>query len=398
MNPAGPGIKKHQILYVQAAAERGGVETVLLNYLKGLDARYFEAHVLFTSDGPFREEVERTGVPVALVEAGQVREVGRTWGCIQRIARYMRAHKIALVHNHGDKAHFYGGWAAQMAGIPAIHHLHSAPNLGLTRDRLVGLLGLGTPRRKTLAVSKAVADEFNRRAAFLGEVQVLHNGIDLPESVPESRAVWRARYGVGERQPLVALFARLQRWKGVHLFIEAAAQVAQRNPEVRFWVVGGSLLGLEKAYAEECRVLAHDLGLDGRLQFLGYCDRVYEAMGATDILTNTSITLDPFPTVVLEGMAFGKPVIATNCGGAREAIEDQQTGFLIPPSSTGLAERIEQLLNDPVRASRMGELAKLRQREAFSLKVMMRKVESLYRELLPNAPIEDLRKPDANTL
>lgn len=368
------------ILYIQSAAERGGVETILLNYLRGIDRSRFLPHVIFTSDGPFYQEVAATGGPVSFIDAGQVRDIPRTLQTIRQIAGYLRREKITLVHGHGDKAHFYGGWAARLAGVPAVHHLHAVPGFGLRRDDLIGVLGLTTPRTHTLAVSEVVAEATRTRPFSPRGIRVLHNGIDLPAIPASARGIWRRRYGIEDSQPLVALFARLQRWKGVHLFVEAAARVSALHPEVRFWVVGGSLLGLEPEYADECRALASRLGLEGKLQFLGFCDRVYEAMSAADILTNTSISLDPFPTVVLEAMALGKPVIATNLGGAVEAIEHGRTGFLIPPEPDKLAECIGQLVSDPVRAARLGAAARRHYEESFTLKAMMTSVQNLYGE------------------
>lgn len=377
---------KHKILYIQTAAERGGVETILFNYLKGLDPERFEPHVFFTCDGPFRQEVADIGVPVPYFGCGQVREVGRTLKAIQTIAQYIRAKNISLVHSHGDKAHFYGGWAARLTHIPAIHHLHGVPAVAWSRDGIIGILSLITPRQRTLAVSEAVARQFRQLPLADQQVQVLHNGINLPTR-QATEEDWRAKYDVQPGQILVALFARLQRWKGVHLFIEAAAQVSQRYPDVCFWIVGGSLFGLEEGYAQECRELACKLGLEKNLKFLGYCKQVYAVMETVDVVVNASISADPFPTVVLEGMACAKPVIATNLGGAPEAIAAEQTGFLIPPSSEALADSILQLVADRSRAQAMGHSGYLRYSREFTLDKMMEGVQETYSQVLSRSPL-----------
>ncbi len=377
---------KYKILYIQAAAERGGVETILLNYLRGLDRERFEPHIFFTCDGAFRREVEELGDPVPFFDCGQVREVGRTIKAIRTIADYIRQHDIALVHNHGDKAHFYGGFAASLTHVPAIHHLHGVPSMSFSRDGVIGILSLLASRTHTLAVSEAVAREFRKLPLADQNVQVLHNGIHLSTTQVVEQD-WRTQYGVRPDQPLVALFARLQRWKGVHLFIEAAAQVARHCPDVCFWIVGGSLFGLEEGYAKECQELAIKLGLENKLKFLGHCTQVYSVMKTVDIVVNASIHPDPFPTVVLEGMASAKPVIATNLGGAPEAIEAGQTGFVIPPTAESLSDSILQLVTERERSLAMGQAGYLRYSQQFTLAKMMHSVQEIYTQLLNNLPL-----------
>jgi glycosyltransferase involved in cell wall biosynthesis len=375
-----------KILYVQAAAERGGVETILLNYLKGIDRERFEPHVFFTCDGPFRREVEELGVPVPFFDCGQVREVSRTIQAIRTIADYIQHNNISLVHNHGDKAHFYGGFAAWLAQVPAIHHLHGVPSVSFSRDGVIGILSLLAARNHTWAVSEAVAREFRKLPLADQKVQVLHNGIHLPPP-QASEQDWREKYDVRPDQFLVALFARLQRWKGIHLFIEAAALVARRYPDVCFWIVGGSLFGLEEEYAKDCRELVIKLDLEKNLKFLGHCNQVYSVMETVDIVVNASINPDPFPTVVLEGMACAKPVIATNLGGAPEAIETEQTGFLIPPSSEALADSILQLVADRQRSLAMGQAGYHRYNQEFTLGKMMDSVQKMYSQVLDSSPL-----------
>lgn len=167
------------------------------------------------------------------------------------------------------------------------------------------------------------------------------------------------------------------------MFLDAAVQVARAFPDARFMVVGGTLFGLEKEYAFELRDQAHRLGLDRFIYFTGYRADVHRFLAAADVVVHGHIEPDPFPTVLLEAMALGKPVIASNLGGPREMIEDAATGLLVPPKNLEhLVDAILTLLNDPDHRVRMGQAGALRVHKCFSAERMVRQFEALYTEII----------------
>ena len=189
----------------------------------------------------------------------------------------------------------------------------------------------------------------------------------------------------GERDggpPRVALVGRLCRWKGQHVFLEAAAQIGKAFPEARFQVVGSALFE-EHDYERELHELVRTLKVEERVEFTGFRDDVSALIGAADIMVHASITGEPFGQVVIEGMAAGKPVVATDGGGVPEIVVDGVTGVLVPMrDAQSMAAAICRLLADPALARRMGQLGRQRVLEHFLIQHTADKVQQIYDELL----------------
>jgi glycosyltransferase involved in cell wall biosynthesis len=368
---------------VAPVGERGGLEVVLLNTVKALDRSRVASRVAFLSPGPFVDEVKAAGAPVDVFEAGQVRNAVAGVRTVRALTRAIKRSRTDIVHSHNAKAHIYGGMAAALAGVPSVYHLHGVPRLSATRDGAVSLLSVLVPATRTVACSNWVAQDFRTAWRSARTVSVIHNGLDVQRSALglEAASV-RDEFGFAKDAPLVVLAARLQRWKGVHVFVEACAAIQRRCPEARMLVVGGSLFGLEEDYAVALRRQAERVGLAGTLVFTGFRDDVYRLLAAADVVAHASIHPDPFPTVVLEAMALGKPVVATDCGGPREMIDDRVTGILVAPGeSAALAEAVVALLSDRVRCADMGTAAAARSARHFTVGHMTAKLERLYEDI-----------------
>jgi glycosyltransferase involved in cell wall biosynthesis len=373
----------HRILYVQAVGERGGVETVLLNMVVGLDRARFEPIVAGLRDGSFLNELRRAGVDVRLLPAGRVRQLYRGGRTVTALARLIRGTNVHLVHSHNAVAHLYGGLAARIAGVPSIFHLHGVPPPGFNRDGVIGWLAAHVRASKILAVSQYVADDFQHVWGRRDNVEVLHNGIQAQTLLTEAEsASVRAEFSVSPQTPIVVMATRLQRWKGVHVFLDAVARVQADFPQAHFFVVGGGLFGLEQEYERALHESA-DRQRPSRLTFTGFRPDVYRFMREADLVVHASIAPDPFPTVILEAMAFGKPVIATRLGGCPESVVDEVTGLLVAPGdASALSGAMARLLADPLLRQQMGRRAQQRFEELFTLPRMMERLQQVYHTLL----------------
>ena len=368
-----------RILHVTSLAERGGVEVILLNILKALDRSRFDPFVLCLENGPFVAEVASTNTPIRVIEAGRVREMFRGAGTIAAVVRLVREERIDIVHSHNAKAHIYGGLAALLAGVPSVFHLHGVPRLTFSRDGLVNLVSVAIPAAQTIACSRYVAEAFTTAWWPHREVMVVRNGV-----VPEGSGVsnHHVEFGIPPDAPLVIMVSRLQRWKGVHIFVEAVAQVARLRQDARFLVVGGSLFGLEREYARYLRRLADQLVVARVLQFTGHRTDVWRFYKAADIVIHSSIEPDPFPTVLLEAMAAGKPVIASEDGGPSEIVANGVTGVLVRPARPDLlAQRLLVLLADRRQRDEMGDAAVARFQSEFHATRMVRQLQTVYEQL-----------------
>jgi glycosyltransferase involved in cell wall biosynthesis len=182
-----------------------------------------------------------------------------------------------------------------------------------------------------------------------------------PESLPTPRDV-RHQLGLSGDGPVVGMVARLQRWKGVHVFIDAAARLAIRHPKVKFLVVGG-VHWAEPHYLKELRDQATSAGIADRVAFVGLQSDVPLWMQAMDIIVHASNN-EPTGTVILEAMALGKPVVCAKTEGPLEVLDDEVHGLATEPgNAAALASAIDRFLCDPILSQSCGERAFARARK-----------------------------------
>jgi glycosyltransferase involved in cell wall biosynthesis len=176
----------------------------------------------------------------------------------------------------------------------------------------------------------------------------------------------------------VGLVGRFVEWKGQHVFLEAAERLVTsgRDDGARFVLVGAALFG-EDDYAAEIERRAAALG--GRAELLGFRPDIAAVLTELDILVHASVTPEPFGQVVIEGMAAGLPVIATDGGGVREIVRHGEDGLLVPMGdAAALADALAGLLADPARASRLAVAGHRAVRERFTAARAAREVEAVY--------------------
>jgi len=372
-----------QVLHVSAMAERGGLEVVLLNILPCMDRSRFTPQVVLLEHGPLVREVEETATQTHVIGVGRVRDILRGGKAIARIVRLIRREGIDLVHSYNAKAHIYGGLAAAIAGVPSLYHLQGVPKLTNSRDGVVSLLSVTIPARATVACSSYVAEAFARVWHSRRQIRVIYNGVPSRVRAVGSTPSVRQEFRIPDGAPIILMATRLQRWKGVHVFLDAAAKVARSYAHVCFVVIGGALFDLEKHYPLQLHQQVERLKLSEVVRFLGFRADVLRFYAAADIVVHSSIDSEPFGMVLLEAMACGKPVIASNAGGPREIVDSGVTGLLVPPGDAEhLAQAILALLRDPERRLRMGQAGAARVRELFSAERMVRQLETLYRAMV----------------
>jgi glycosyltransferase involved in cell wall biosynthesis len=160
--------------------------------------------------------------------------------------------------------------------------------------------------------------------------------------------------------------------------------VNKRFPKARFVVIGAALFG-EETYEREVRQLPFQLGIDQVVEFAGFSTDVAQAISELDLVVHASTTGEPFGQVIIEGMAAGKPVVATNGGGVPEIVENGKTGVLVPMGDArAMADAICQILADPAWAQEMGARGRQRVIDHFTVQQTARRVEAVYAEAWHN--------------
>lgn len=173
----------------------------------------------------------------------------------------------------------------------------------------------------------------------------------------------------------VGMVANLRTVKGIDIFIQAAARVASMNPDVRFTIAGGGDTTPWRTLADEC-------GAGDRLSFAGAIADVPAFLSKLDIAVLSSRS-EGMPNVVLEYMAAGRPIVATDVGGCGDLITDDVDGLLVPPGNPeALAAAVNRLLADPSMSHRLSCEAHRRVRDEFTEDLEVRRHQQLYERLM----------------
>jgi len=302
-----------------------------------------------------------------------------TWRLLRRLRSPGK--RPALLHAHEYKSVLLVGILAQLTGLPAIasgHGLFTRGDPGLTLYRRLELWVL---RRfvRVAAVSTAERGRLVRAGVPADRVVVIHNGLDtdmLRSRVRRSRELVRARLGVRSGELVALAIGRLRPVKGHDVLLKAWALLQQEQFPARLWIAGDGY------WREWLWQRARELGLGRSVTFLGYRDDVPDLIQAADLVVSASRD-ESFGLVLLEGMALGRPVVATAVGGVPELVVDGETGLLVPPEDPeALATAVRRLLSDPVLAAQLGMAGVARARSQFSLDATARQLAQLYREAL----------------
>jgi glycosyltransferase involved in cell wall biosynthesis len=293
------------------------------------------------------------------------------------LAWVLRRQRIQIIHTNSYVPGNYARLAAALVRTPLIiDHWHGFSRFSRKRRLICRLLGRVTDL--SLAVSEGVRDYLLARCALdPAKVRVLHNGVDLARlHQHRPRAEVRQELGFPEAARVVGLVARLDHWgKGHKEFFTALAALKDRYPMEALIIGGGRREG-------EMRRLAADLGLAGRVRFLGQRRDIPDLLAALDIFVLPSHS-EGVSLALLEAMAAGLPVIATKVGGLPEVVRDGENGLLIPPQdSAALAQALARLLADQDLAKKLGENARRDVAANFSLERLGRQINEIYEELI----------------
>ncbi len=378
--------EKIRVLFVSPTGEIGGAEVALLRLLRHLDRTRFAPVVVCLSPGPLLDRLRELGVECTRVPAGRFRHLHRTAAATLQIARLARQHRSDVIFGNGTKGHLYGALAARLVRRPTLWWL--CDMLPSDSGRPLSLNWLATRLRAEMiaAHSRATLEAARRYYATLAPMCVVYPGLDIEALDEEAQQLGgpvavRRELNVGNAA-LIGIAGRLTRWKGQHVFLEAAARIACEQPEARFLIIGDALLGIDTDYPELLRQQACRLGLGDRVVFTGFRADVPRLLAAMDVVVHASVLPEPFGVVVSEAMALGRPVIATALGGVPEVIEDGVNGILVPPGDPdALASTVLELLSDRERAQQMGLAARQRVQERFTAQQMAAQMQELLASL-----------------
>lgn len=359
-----------RILQIASTSQMGGAEHMILQLVRHADPARLKVDVLaLMGTGP---------LPALATQAGAV---GTGWG-VRRIAdprlpfrmrRFLKENRFDLVHCYGLRAELLTRWPARSLGIPVISSISSPdpwrkwPHVMLDRLTAGGVTAW-------ISVCEAGRQTRIRRERFPADrIHVVLNGIpDEPPPDAAARAQARERWSLPDETPVLAMIANLRAAKGYPDLIEALAVLRRRFPGVICLCAG------RDDSAGAIPALARERGVDSNMRFLGFVTDPAAVLAAAD-LSVLSSHWEGCPINLLEAMRAGQAAVATRVGGIPELIEDGREGLLVPPREPGqLAAALASLLEDPARRRAMGQAARERFLNLFTVEKMVDQLTEIY--------------------
>lgn len=378
---------KPSVLHIIDSFEQGGTERQAIQLVRLLQAegRYDVRLACLNKHGVLLGEAEQLGLG-EIIEYPLNSFYDRNFTTqLCRCVRFLKEHEVKVIHTHDFYTNIFGMIAARLARVPA--------RIASKRET-EGFRTRGQKRVERAAYRLAhavVANAEAVRALLISDgvpprkIVTLYNGLDLSRVVPRADLSCEALLSAlglpaSVTGPVVTIIANLRHGVKDHpMFIRAARRVHERVPAAAFVIAG------EGELTEKMRALGQELGLGQSLFFIGRCERVADLLAASDVCVLSS-RAEGFSNAILEYMAAARPVVATDVGGAREAVVEGETGYLIPSGDDELmAARIVALLEEPERARAMGLRGKQVIEENFSCEAQLTRTLALYERLLAEA-------------
>ena len=296
---------------------------------------------------------------------------------LKKCAHFLRENKIEIVHTHDFYTNVFGITAARLAGVRM--KIASKRETGGMRSKAQKFIEkqIFKIADRIVANSEAVKNFLISDGTAANKINVIYNGLDLQRLAPKSsdrKAICEElNLPADERIKFITLVANLRHEvKNQPMFLRAARAISEKFPQAHFVLAG------EGELKESLENLAKELQIAKNTHFIGRCKKVPELLAVSYACVLTS-RAEGFSNAILEYMAAGKPVVATNVGGAREAIIEGETGFLVDSDDDRmLANRLDWLLENEERAAQFGENGKESVRRKFSLNAQLKQTLQLY--------------------
>jgi glycosyltransferase involved in cell wall biosynthesis len=374
-------VAQTKVTHVIHSLTGGGIERRALSVIAGLDQTRFES-VLVCIDGrgPLIDEARVQGIEPIVI--------GRTWRLdptgVPRLATLLRREHASIVHGWLSMANAFARLAGIIARVPVRIASEGAvlPTVDLRRLRRDTLIerALAHATDAYTANSEAVAAGLRERGIAASKIVVIRNGVRLARPLTDrSRAAIRSELGAVGDEPLVGMTARLDlEFKDQVTFLRAASALVSSGRQIRIAVIG------EGAGRHVLEDLARELGIADRVHFTGFRLDSAQLISGLDVSVMLGFEhSEGFSNSILEAMAAGVPLVATDIPPNREALTDGVHGLLVPPRGIDeAAASIARLLDDPQFAARLGAAARARAGSEYSLEAQGARTMELYERLL----------------
>jgi len=376
-----------RVLYFIGTLNIGGAERQLVELASHIDRRFEPAVCCLFERGPLAAHLERAGVPVFSADINSVRDkhgLARVKAVLRlpldliRAWRLIRCYRPAVLHAVLFHAYIIGAFLGRLAGVPVV--VAGRRSLGhFKRDRPMLRRIENVANWLTDAIvanSEAVReDTITSEGLAPDRIEVIYNGIELECYASTVSHALRNTLGIGDG-PVVLVVANLIPYKGHQYFLRAWVRIRERFPDASALLCGDG--PARPALEAEAR----QLGVADSVRFLGTRADVPALLAQADVLVHPS-TEEGFCNALIEAMAAGRPVVATDVGGNTEAVVAGETGLIVPARDAArLAEATIDVLARHDRGRAMGDAGRRRAMAAFDRRQMVARYEALYERLL----------------
>lgn len=367
---------KIRLMFVTPCFGYGGLERVMLDIITDLDRSRFTPSfcTLLTPDAEMLRKLERLGIPCTVIDKGE----GINWSLVPRLARLLRREQIDLVNSHDIGATLYAAPAARLAGIDAV--VHTDHSQILTKKRLLPVYRWILQHLVTgsVTVSRDLAKYLaGEMRVDRSKIRTIPNGIDITRfRASGSDPDLRKELGIDDGSKVIGTIGRLTEQKGMEYLIDAFKGISKHSPGAVLVIVGDGELRADLHSRVERN------GLGGKVIFCGIRDDIPRLLGIFDIFVLPSLW-EGQPITIMEAMASGRPIVATDVGGNGEILRSGELGLLVPAKDPdAITKAVNRLLGDPSMAGDLGEKARVHASAELSSTSMTRRYEEVFTSCL----------------
>lgn len=377
------------IMYLHAGAELYGADIVLLELLKNIDKCKYNPYVILPCNGPLVSELKKNNIDVDVLEYPILRRKYFTpWGIFNYIKDYIKYSKkltkiardrnVEIIHNN-TAAVLEGVYIKNKLKIKLIWHIHEIIVKPKIIHKFLSFL-IAKNADNVITVSQAVKEHLiNTKYYKKTKIDVIYNGVDntIFNKYNDSQYI-RDEFNIPNNATVVGMIGRVNAWKGQFDFLEAMESVLEENENVYAMLVGGVFEG-EEWRIDELKNKISLIESNKRIIFSDYRSDTSNIHALYDIFVLPSTNPDPLPTVVLEAMASGSPIVGYRHGGICEMVKEGENGMLAEVKNPmDLSKQIKTLLSDHNKRNIMGKNSIKRQKNLFSLESYTKNISKLY--------------------
>ncbi len=402
------------VLYVDENQDgtTGGSHYCLLDLVREIDKNKVNPIVMFYQDNRITDSLREANIPVIIYSKPEPTNIRKVLSdiklplqsVISRLLRgpqlliniirtdfipfiyfmlFLMKYRINIIHlNNTVFAGLHWVLAAKLTGRKVVVHQRThlsniIPIMSYHHHLVDYIFGMSDYTKKYLEQYGVNISKYTTFYDRIDLVSFYKRIIKTPQSI-------RKEFSVDIEQPFIGIVGNLQRWKGQITVVQAVNILKDKYPDLKCLLIGDSSTKTKDdvAFYQELKEMINEYSLERNVMITGHRNDVPDILGVLDIFIHASISPEPFGMVVLEAMAMGKAIIASNEGGPLEMIINNESGILIKPNDPKLlADKIDLLISDAALRARLGENAMKRMKSQFTF-LDTPFVENLYRQIL----------------